>query len=188
MTPDQTEELLQPGPYFTAPSVNLLFSEVSSRDDLTRYLPPRGIADDLLNWYWDAIHPVARIVHRPSFSQRYEIIWEMIDTGYQLPPSLAAMVYSILFSASVAMSEERVFELCQTSRQDLKNSLQRGTELALSRAQLLRARKIETLQAFVAYLVSHSLPLSFALKSTTNSVGLTSFQFVSMTYLELTLL
>jgi hypothetical protein len=153
MTPGTTDELLRPGPYFTAPSINLLFSQVSTREALTRYLPPRNIADKLLDWYWDAVHPVARIVHRPSFAQRYETLWETVENGYQLAPSLAAIVYSVLFSASVAMSVTQVSELCQTSRQNLKDSLQLGTELALGRAQLFRTSKTETLQAFVAYLV-----------------------------------
>lgn len=103
--------------------------------------------------YWDAVHPVSRVVHRPSFVQRYETLWETIENGCPVPPSLAAIVYSMLFSASVAMSEEQVSELFQISRQYLKDSLQLGTELALSRANLLRTSKIETLQAFVAYLV-----------------------------------
>jgi hypothetical protein len=103
--------------------------------------------------YWDAVHPVSRVVHRPSFIQRYETLWETIENGYQVPPSLAAIVYSILFSSSVAISEEQISELCDTSKQDLKDNLKLGTECALGRAQLLRASKFETLQAFTAYLV-----------------------------------
>ncbi|KAJ5417207.1 uncharacterized protein N7487_000757 [Penicillium crustosum] len=116
--------------------------------------PPRGAADKLMEYYWDAVHPVSRVVHRPSFVQRYETLWETIENGYPIPPSLAAIVYSMLFSASVAMSEEQVSELFQTSKQYLKDSLQLGAELALGRANLLRASKTETLQALVAYLLS----------------------------------
>ncbi|KUM60175.1 hypothetical protein ACN42_g6960 [Penicillium freii] len=151
--PGITEDFLQPGPYFTVPSINLLFTQASSGDALTRYLPPRSAADKLMECYWDAVHPVSRVVHRPSFVQRYETLWETIENGYPVPPSLAAIVYSMLFSASVAMSEEQISELFQTSKQYLKDSLQLGTELALGRANLLRASKIETLQAFVAYLL-----------------------------------
>ncbi|CAG8888720.1 unnamed protein product [Penicillium egyptiacum] len=155
--PGITEDFLRPGPYFMMPSINLLFTQASSGDALTRYLPPRSAADKLMECYWDAVHPVSRVVHRPSFVQRYETLWETIENGYPVPPSLAAIVYSILFSASVAMSEEQISELFQTSKQYLKDSLQLGTELALGRAQLLRASKIETLQAFVAYLLSMCL-------------------------------
>lgn len=151
--PGITEDFLRPGPYFTVPSLDLLFTQASSGDSLTRYLPPRSSADKLMECYWGAVHPVSRVVHRPSFVQRYETLWETIENGYPVPPSLAAIVYSMLFSASVAMSEEQVSELFQISRQYLKDSLQLGTELALSRANLLRTSKIETLQAFVAYLV-----------------------------------
>jgi len=49
MTPGASEELLEPGSDFTVPSISLLFSEVSSREYFMRYLPPRSIADSLLN-------------------------------------------------------------------------------------------------------------------------------------------
>lgn len=129
---------------------------------------------------------MARIVHRPSFAQKYETLWETIENGYQPPPSLAAIVYSILFSALVAMSEEQVFELCRCSRQELKDSLQLGTELALGQAHLLRASKTETIQAFVAYLVSHHF-LFLYWRAIADSVCLSSSQCASMRYLEPTL-
>ncbi|OKL57359.1 hypothetical protein UA08_07452 [Talaromyces atroroseus] len=151
--PSIIEDYLRPGPYFMVPSINLLFTQASSGDDLTRYLPPRSASDSLMECYWAAVHPVSRVVHRPSFVQRYETLWETIENGHRVAPSLAAIVYSILFSASVAMSEEQVSKLFQTSKQCLKDSLQLGTELALGQAQLLRASKLETLQAFVAYLL-----------------------------------
>jgi hypothetical protein len=125
----------------------------------------RSTADRLLERYWDSVHPVARILHRPSFAQRYETLWEAVEDGYQenLAPSLAAIVFSVLLSAVVSMSEAQVWDLCQQSREDLRNKLKHGTETSLSRAQLLHSSKVENLQAFVAYLVSLALtgPLSF---------------------------
>lgn len=183
MTSGTTEDLLRPGPYFTVPSTDYLFSQASSGKDLTRFLPPRTAADKLMECYWDAVHPVSRVVHRPSFTQRYETLWETIENGYPVPPSLAAIVYSILFSASVAMSQEQMSELCQTSKQDLKDNLQLGTECALGRAQLLRASKFETLQAFTAYLVCFCCsPVGM-----TDCSCIVSFQYVSTRYLELIL-
>ncbi|CAG7934996.1 unnamed protein product [Penicillium nalgiovense] len=152
-TSGMTKDLWRPGPYLMVPSTDFLFSQASSGKDLTRFLPPRSAADKLMECYWDAVHPVSRVVHRPSFIQRYETLWEIIENGHQMPPSLAAIVYSILFSASVVMPEEQILELCQTSKQDLKDNLQLGTEHALGRAQLLRARKFEAIQAFTAYLL-----------------------------------
>lgn len=67
--------------------------------------------------------------------------------------SLVAVVMSVLFSAVVAMSEEQVVEICQISREEMKHNLQLGTEAALGEANLVKSTKIETLQAFVAYLV-----------------------------------
>jgi hypothetical protein len=74
--------------------------------------------------------------------------------GHEVPPSLAAIVYAILSSAVVSMSNTDVQDSCYTSRQELKSHLQLGTKAALSKAQLLKSSKVETLQAFVAY--SHS--------------------------------
>lgn len=122
-------------------------------ESLTQYIPPRNMADKLLEHYWEAVHPVARILHRPSFAQRYETLWEFVEDGHQVPPSLAAIVCSVLFSAVISMSESQVLEVCQTFRQELKDLLKMGAEIALSRAQLLKSTRIETLQAFVAYLV-----------------------------------
>jgi hypothetical protein len=96
---------------------------------------------------------VARIVHRPSFAQRYETLWELVENGHHVNTSLVAIVMSVLFSAVVAMSEAQVWEISHTSREEMKDSLQLGTEAALGKANLVRSTKIETLQAFVTYLV-----------------------------------
>lgn len=67
--------------------------------------------------------------------------------------SLAAIVSAVLFSARLSMSEAQVLELCRTSGQVPLVQLKLGTEVALSKAQLLKSTKIETLQASVAYMV-----------------------------------
>jgi hypothetical protein len=118
-----------------------------------KFIPPRNIADKLLQRYWDAVHPVARVLHRPSFAQRYETLWEAVENEHQVTPSLSALVYAVLFSAVVGMSEVEVLESCRVSREDLKSQLKFGVERSLANAQLLKSTKFETLQAFVAYLV-----------------------------------
>jgi len=95
-----------------------------------------------------------RVVHRPSFAQRYETLWELVENGHPVTTSLVAIVMSVLFSAVVAMPEAQVLDICRTSREEMKHNLQLGTEVALGKANLVKSAKIETLQAFVAYLVS----------------------------------
>ncbi|KAJ5372856.1 hypothetical protein N7517_004862 [Penicillium concentricum] len=146
------KDLLGPGLSFTAPSPDFIFS-LSSIEPLLGYIPHRNVADKLLEQYWVAVHPIVRILHRPSFAQRYETLWEAIENGEPVAPSLVALVYSVLFSAVISMSEGQVQEVCRDSREQLRNSLKLGVEASLGRAQLLRSTKIETLQAFVAYLM-----------------------------------
>lgn len=50
------------------PSVDLRFDDFS--------LPPRSLADHLLECYWDRVHCLFPFFHRPSFEQAYENLWE----------------------------------------------------------------------------------------------------------------
>ncbi|KAJ5281729.1 hypothetical protein N7478_007101 [Penicillium angulare] len=122
----------KPGPYFTAASIDSLFTQHSSQDSLVNYIPSRKISDRLLSRYWTSVHPVARILHGPSFAHRYETLWENIDNGNIVAPSLAALVCAILFSAVLKL----------------------GVEASIGRSQLLKSTKLEPLQAFVAYLLA----------------------------------
>lgn len=151
---DQAESSQKPTPSSTA-SVDFVFSSHFSNETPLSSLPSRKISDRLLDHYWISVHPVARILHRPSFAQRYETLWEAIDNGNQdqLAPSLISIVLSVLFSAVVSMSDAQVWETYGTPHEELKSRLKSGVELSFGKARLLNTSKIETLQAFVAYLV-----------------------------------
>ncbi|KAL5343280.1 fungal-specific transcription factor domain-containing protein [Aspergillus crustosus] len=137
----------------TTPSMTILVGHVDPNIVLTDHLPPRYITDKLLDHYWIAVHPIIRIVHRPSFAQRYETLWECVEQTVPAIPSIAAIVYAVLLAASISLSEDEAFRISHTPRHQLQNQLKLGAETALSRAQLLKAFKVETLQAFVAYLL-----------------------------------
>lgn len=49
------------------PSVDLRFDDFS--------LPPRALADHLLECYWDNVYSLFPFFHRPSFEQAYENLW-----------------------------------------------------------------------------------------------------------------
>jgi hypothetical protein len=141
------------------PSTSIIFGEVPVSVGLITHIPPRHIADRLLKQYWNAVHPVARILHRPSFAQRYETLWKCIETGQQVTASLAAIVSAVLLSATVSMTmDEGDFEAWNTSRAALQSQLKVGAEHALSKANVLKRTRLEVLQAFVAYMVSTRLP------------------------------
>lgn len=145
---------MMPGRSFIVPSVNLALGPTSWEEPLAKFVPARHIADKLLERYWVAVNPVARILHRPTFAQRYETLWELVESGHEVPPSLSAIVCAILFSATLCIDEAGNLVEDDVPREILKYRLLSGTEVSLGRAQLLQSTKAETLQAFVAYLVS----------------------------------
>ena len=68
--------------------------------------------------------------------------------------SLQSVVFAAMFSGVVSMPEDIVLMEFGVSKKDLVDNFQMGTETALGRANITRTTKIETLQAFVMYLVS----------------------------------
>lgn len=67
--------------------------------------------------------------------------------------SLQAIVFAALFSGVVSMSDDQIYSSFAVAKRDLVENFQQGTETALGRAHLLRTTKVETMQAFVMYLV-----------------------------------
>ena len=73
--------------------------------------------------------------------------------GIEPASSLQAIVFATLFSAVVSMPEEAILLEFGVSQKALVDNFQLGTETALGRANIIRTTKIETLQAFIMYLV-----------------------------------
>lgn len=73
--------------------------------------------------------------------------------GIEPTGSLQAIVFATMFSGVVSMSDEMVARDFGVPKKNLVGNFQVGTETALSRAHLLRTTKVETLQAFVMYMV-----------------------------------
>lgn len=120
---------------------------------LTDFLPPRHTADRLVAQYWYAVHPVARCVHRPTFEKQYASFWEHINAAQEPPAPVQALILAALFSAVVSLSDEQCLQHLGTTRTHLMERLRTSTEVSLSRANFLRTTKIDTMQAFVMYLI-----------------------------------
>lgn len=118
------------------------------------FLPSRALVDRLIGHYWEAVHPIAKTVHRPSFERQYAKFWMNIDARVEPRVSFQAVVFAALLSSIVSMSEADVLTDYGVDRQSLVENFRQGTEAALAKANFLRTTKIETLQAFVMYLVS----------------------------------
>lgn len=142
-----------PGPTYIAPSSTFLFSHHSSSASLIDFLPSKNVADRLLDQYWKSVHPIARLVHKPSFKRRYNTFWDDVRLGIEPAGSLQAVIFAAMFSAVVSMPEDAILMEFGVSKKDLVDNFQMGTETALGRANMIRTTKIETLQAFVMYMV-----------------------------------
>ncbi|CAL8578858.1 hypothetical protein XPA_004629 [Xanthoria parietina] len=153
VTSPQYNKFLAPGPTYIAPSSSFFFSSGQSSASLIDYLPSKIIANRLLDQYWLAVHPICRIVHRPSFRRRYDAFWADVEMGVEPTGSLQAVVFAALFSGVVSMSDDAVLMAFGTSKKDLVDNFQMGTETALGRANVIRTTKVETLQALVMYMI-----------------------------------
>ncbi|KAL8660084.1 MAG: hypothetical protein Q9226_000076 [Calogaya cf. arnoldii] len=153
VTSPQYNKFLAPGPTYIAPSSSFFFSSGQNSVSLIDYLPSKIIANRLLDQYWLAVHPICRIVHRPSFQRRYDTFWADVEVGVEPTGSLQAVVFAALFSGVVSMSDSAVLMAFGTSKKDLVDNFQMGTETALGRANVIRTTKVETLQALVMYMI-----------------------------------
>jgi AcrR family transcriptional regulator len=145
---------MTPGPDYVAPSSSFFFAPGVHKTSLKTYLPSQPLVDRLMEHYWKAVHVIARTVHRPSFERQYERFWHDIRANHEPRVSFQAVVFAALLSSVISMSDEKVMAEFNVDKADLVENFKQGTEAALARANFLRTTKLETLQAFVMYLVS----------------------------------
>ena len=74
--------------------------------------------------------------------------------GVEPANSLQAVIFAAMFSGVVSMAEDAILLEFGVSKKDLVDNFQMGTETALGRANIIRTTKLETLQAFIMYMVS----------------------------------
>ncbi|EXJ95462.1 hypothetical protein A1O1_00584 [Capronia coronata CBS 617.96] len=151
--PDHDLDFLAPGPTYIAPGSGFLFGDVGSKRSLINFLPSKGAADNLVRTYHENVHFIARVVHWPSFQLHYDNFWTSVLAGLEPPAWQQALVLSILFAAVASMADEEVSLIFARPKPVILGNFQTGTEVALSKAQFLRATKFETLQALVVYLI-----------------------------------
>jgi hypothetical protein len=142
-----------PGPDYIAPASSFFFPGTNVSTSLMDYLPSKTMADQLIAQYYNAVHYVAKIVHRPTMEAQYSLFWSSIASGSEPIPSLQAILFAAMFSAAVSMTNEQVMRRLGTTKAALVDSLRSGTEMALSKANFLRTTKVDTMQAFVMYLI-----------------------------------
>ncbi|KAK7952192.1 fungal specific transcription factor domain-containing protein [Apiospora aurea] len=161
-------DFLRPGAQYIAPTSGLFFSQVIEQPSLSTFLPCREYADRFFRQYFLSVHPIATCAQRASLEETYAAFWNVVNEGYFEPrASTQAIVFAALFSGAVAMDEnDAVRELGGFAKENWVHSLKMGTETALSKANFLRTTKMETMQAFIIYM----LPLCRAEVSRAHSV------------------
>ena len=146
---------LDPHPAYIAPSLFSHALQVNQHNH--KVLSSQELADKVMDHYWESVHPVARIVHRPSFQERYDVFWYNTARGFRdTPESTQALVYAALFAGVVSMDAETVREELGGDREEWVKALEKATAISLGRAHVIRTEKPETIQAFVMYLVRKS--------------------------------
>lgn len=145
-------KVLDPHPAYIAPS---LFSHaLHVNQPIHEVLPSKNFADRIMEHYWECVHPVACVVHRPSFQIRYDIFWHNASRRVKdTPESTQALVFAALFAGVVSMDAEVVREELGGEREEWVKTIEKATAISLGRAHVIRTEKPETIQAFVMYLV-----------------------------------
>ncbi|KAH6675439.1 hypothetical protein B0J14DRAFT_652294 [Halenospora varia] len=167
------QEWLKPGPSYITPSSGFFFGAPGHQASLVDFLPSRLAADRLIKQYFNCVHPIAQMVHRPTFEKEYDNFWDEVSLGIEPPNSVQTIVFAAMFSGVVSMDESIIMRDFGVNKDSLISNFKLGTETALGRANFLRTTKIETLQGFVMYLIplcraevsrAHSVLLGAALR------------------------
>ncbi|RDL34637.1 uncharacterized protein BP5553_07765 [Venustampulla echinocandica] len=146
-------EWLKPGPSYIIPSSGFFVGAQAQGASLVDYLPSRMAADRLIEQYFAYVHPIAQILHRPTFEKEYDVFWDEVTLGIEPPNSVQTIVFAAMFSGVVSMDESVILRDFGVSKASLISNFKLGTETALARANFLRTTKLETLQGFVMYLI-----------------------------------
>ena len=121
------------------------------------YFPDRGTAELLLAQYWERVHPVARVLYRPTFEEKWKVFWESHEARKEIEKSLLALVFTVLFSGLVSVPDDVVMRNLKYDKHVLMGKMRAGTDSALARSNWIHSTKIEMLQGVVIYLVTINL-------------------------------
>ncbi|KAK1536518.1 uncharacterized protein CCOS01_01838 [Colletotrichum costaricense] len=83
-------------------------------------LPERWLADNLFRCFWDFVHPVFPILHRPSFTASYEAVWQ---PSQDRPPNrdYKDTVFHATLSIVLALGCQRTDQVSVTEQVRLAN-------------------------------------------------------------------
>ncbi len=101
----------------------------------------------------ERVNPLIKIVHVPTIQQR---IMDASWGAENLPPSTTALLFSIYSLAVMTLSSSDCEDLFGNTKNELLQRYRSETSRSLMAADLLLTRELETLQAFVLFLIADS--------------------------------
>ena len=150
---------MSPSHEFLAPYSSFYFAPGIEKATMATYLPSKTLVGKLLERYWEAVHPIVRTLHRPSFERKYDTFWKSVAAGMEPPRSFQAVIFAVLLQSIISVPEDKVSTEFGVEKKELVENFKTGCETALTKANFLRTTKLETLQAAVMYLVSFSFQI-----------------------------
>lgn len=137
------------------PSLDLLLpaTQLPTKVDIDSFIT-RPELDMLYHQYFRAVHPLAHVLHKPTFDRQFYRSCLSQDSSSTPTRSFTALVLALCFAAAVSLSMSQPQVQFQTTKTALVDRLKLASERALVAAQHMKSLKLETLQAFAIYLVN----------------------------------
>ncbi|KAL8754338.1 MAG: hypothetical protein Q9199_004409 [Rusavskia elegans] len=136
------------------PSLDLLLpaTQLSTKVDIYYFITQPEL-DMLYHQYFRAVHPLAHVLHKPTFDRQFYRSCLSQDPSSTPTRSFTALVLALCFAAAVSLSMSQPQVQFQTTKTALVDRLKLASEQALVAAQHMKSLKLETLQAFAIYLI-----------------------------------
>ncbi|KAF5250764.1 hypothetical protein FANTH_4036 [Fusarium anthophilum] len=86
-------------------------------------LPDRQLADTLLGCFWDFIHPVFPILHRPSFYTMYDDLWKQnMSAAHRDKQTKDDVVFHAILNMALALGCQRSDQISSEQRHRISDS------------------------------------------------------------------
>lgn len=141
----------RPAPQSEAESFDILtYGDASCCVEPRLLAPPsKAVVFALLDIYMHRIDPILKVIHGPSLRT-------LLLENSVCEPAIEVLKSAIFFTALCTLEEQECIDIVGEAKSKTATKFRIATELSLSRANLLTARNLTVLQAFVIYLVSTS--------------------------------
>lgn len=96
-------------------------------------LPERRFADALFRCFWDYIHPVFPILHRPSFATMYDHLWQQdMPSAYHYKQTNDDVVFHAILNMVLALGCQRSEQIPSAQRNQFADSFYRRSHRLIS--------------------------------------------------------